>query len=54
MRDALALCAMRESRSVAAQAEYFIKEGLLKYNTEHPDFNPQWQELFGDSYPKEE
>lgn len=53
LRDALSLCATKEDRSVAWMAERFIKEGLLRYSEQHPEFNLQWDRLFGDQYKDE-
>ena len=50
LRDALALCATREIRSISQQAELFIREGLLRYSEQHSDFNPQWDTVFGDQH----
>ena len=47
-RDALALCATREIRSISQQAELFIREGLQRYCEKHPDFTPQLDFVVGD------
>lgn len=49
-RDALALCAAREIRSISQQAELFIREGLLRYHEQNPDFTPQWDTVFGEQH----
>ena len=54
LRDALTLCATRETRSVSQQVEHFIKEGLLKYAASHSDFNPQWDLIYGEQYTPED
>lgn len=52
--DALTLCATRETRSVSQQVEHFIKDGLMRYAQSHPEFNPQWDSIFGDQYATED
>ena len=54
LRDALTLCATRETRSVSQQVEHFIKAGLSKYAESHPDFTPQWNLVYGEQYTPED
>jgi hypothetical protein len=46
LRDAVALCAIRETRSISQQVEHFIKQGLREYHLNHPDFLPQFLKTF--------
>lgn len=51
LRDAVALCAARETRSMSQQIEHFILQGLERYRSEHPDFEPMYNRTF--EYPGE-
>lgn len=46
LRDAVALCAARETRSISQQIEHFIHQGLEKYSQDNPDFEPQYARTF--------
>jgi len=48
LRDALALCATHEVRSVTQQVEYFIIDGLQRYSERNPKFTPHWEQIYGD------
>ena len=54
LRDAVSLCAIRETRSISQQVEHFIKQGLHEYHIEHPDFLPQFLKTFQDQSSQDE
>lgn len=46
VREALALVAAREDRTMSMQVERFIKSGLVEYGEQNPRFRESHQDLF--------
>lgn len=46
LRDAIALCAFQETRSISQQIEHFIHQGLERYSKEHPEFEARYNRTF--------